>query len=196
MGFSSRVAGAPEGDGSRPVASVVLRSGSAYGGLEAGQPGLLALATVLTDPTNPGQPRHVSARLTRGPTLPLRVPVAPFLPLATESTYAADARTFSPGQPSWNALTSAGAEFARLVLTGSQQRHLVYFTPSGSQTTLQLPPGPSAVSADPADEVGVRLSVVVFDLAAGVTVEDAVDFAGVNLSTLSSGVDGYSRYQP
>ena len=128
--------------------------------------------------------------------MPLAWVVPPWLELPYGSTYSASTRTFSPGQPAWNNLASAGAQLARVVITGTQGRQVVYFPLSGNQTAVRVPDSPMAPGLDPCNEAAARLEVVALDLSAGVTVEDALDLAGPNLSALGLNLDGYSRYAP
>ncbi len=194
LGFSSRAAGAPGAGGARPVANVNLRSGAPYAGLEAGSPGIWAIAAGLgTGAVN--VEGNVSARLTQGALLPTRVVIAPFLPLATGSTYSVTTRTFLPGQPAWNGLASAGAGLARVVLTGSANRHVIYLALEGSMTGLRVPESPAGAGADPAAQPTSSLDVVAVDLAGNLTAAGLMDLAGANLTLLPAHLDGYSRFR-
>lgn len=196
LGFSSRVAGQPLEDGTRPVEPVVLRSGAPYAGAEAGQPGIFALALQGTSQRPDGR-GNVSGRLTRSAELPLRVVLPPFLPLATGSTYASAARTLTTAQPAWNALASAGATLGRVTVTGSSTRHVVWFPLSGSQTGLRLPEAPaSSAAVDPASEMLAEVEIAAMELSAGMTAEEAVDATGPHLNRLATFVAGYSRLIP
>ncbi len=196
VGFSSRTAGAVAANGTRAVAPLLLRSGAPYGGAEVSRPGIWAWATTLT-PGSSGfsVSANVSARITRADALPSRVVVAPFLPFAEASGYAPSSRVFSPAQPAWNALASAGAGLARLELTGTEGRHRVYFALTGAQTSVDVPEGPLAPGVDPAGEASVRAVVVGLELSAGVTLDDAFSLAGPALAKPSAPIDGYSRFQ-
>ena len=187
IGFSSVNAGPPGPDGTRMVPPVVLRSGTPYGGLELSTPGIWALG----GNTNGNA---YSGRLTRGTSLPVKVLVAPFLPVPTNPSYQPAGRSFAPGQPEWSSVYSSGGELARVSLTGSQQRHVLYFAIASGQTTIGVPPAPAGPGADPASQGSVKLEVVAVDLANGTTVEDVFTLPGVNLSTWISGIDGYSRF--
>ena len=142
IGFSSVNAGPAGPDGTRTVPTVVLRSGTPYGGLELSTPGIWALGG-----NNAGN--SYSGRLTRGTTLPVKVLVAPFLPVPTNPSYQVAGRTFAPGQPQWSSVYSSGGELARVGLTGSEQRHVLYFAIGSGQTTIAVPPTPSGPGADP-----------------------------------------------
>lgn len=187
IGFSSVNAGAPGPDGTRPVPPVVLRSGAPYNGLEISTPGIWALAG-----NNAGT--AYSGRLTRGPTLPSKVLMAPFLPVPANPSYQPAGRTFAPGQPQWSSVYSTGGELARVSLTGSQQRHVLYFAVASGQTSIVVPAAPSGPGTDPATQGTVKLEVVAVDLTSGTTADDVLGFKGVNLSTWVSAIDGYSRF--
>ncbi|MBI3183893.1 MAG: hypothetical protein HYZ28_17285 [Myxococcales bacterium] len=196
LGFSSRGAGPPGQDGTRPVQSILLRSGAPYGGVEIGEPGIWALAASASQSGGLlGSRGTVSARLTRSPLLPAKVLIAPFLPAALGSSFSPSSRTLSPGQPAWNSVYSMGGELARVVLTGTQQRHQVYFVVQGSQTAVRVPDSPAAPGIDPAGQANARLEVVAMDLKAGVTAGEALTLAGPNLWNLSLAIDGYSRFE-
>jgi hypothetical protein len=187
VGFASKTPGAPGTNGARPVDSVTLRSGAPYNGLEVAQPGIWALATNAAG-------TGLTARLTRHTSLPTRVVVNAFLPWPTDGSYAPETRVFSPGQPVWSSVYSSGAELARVSLTGSQQRHVIYFAINGAQSAVAWPASPSGPGADPTTEAMTHLEVVAVDLSAGVTVDDVISLRGVNLSNWVTGIDGYSRF--
>ena len=192
LGFSSRAGGAPNPDGTRPVAPVVLRSGAPYGGVEAGLPGIWATAAALG--AGAGNPGNLSARVTRGGTLPARVVLPPFLPVPEGSSYSASSRAFSPGQPRWNALGSAGATVGRVVLSGTDSRHVVWFALSGGQASLRVPEPPAGAGLDAASQAAA-LEVTGFQLSGGVTLDGLVDLPGANLTRLSEWLQGYSRFR-
>ncbi len=187
IGFSSVTAGPAGPDGTRTVPAVVLRSGTPYGGLELSIPGIWALGG-----NNAGN--AYSGRLTRGTTLPVKVLVAPFLPVPTNPSYQVAGRSFAPGQPQWSSVYSSGGELARVSLTGSHQRHVLYFALTSAQTAITVPIAPSGPGADPASQGTVKLEVVAVDLANGVSVEEVFTLKGVNLSSWVGAIDGYSRF--
>ncbi|MHB8879786.1 MAG: hypothetical protein ACYC8T_39360, partial [Myxococcaceae bacterium] len=194
LGFSSSTAGAPQ-NGTRAVPGVTLRSGAPYGGTEVATPGLWALATGAQSMGDPAG-GDLTARLTRSAVLPTRVVIKPFLPIANRSSYAPATRTFSPGQPDWNTVFSAGGQLAQLILTSAQGRHVVYFEISGSQTSVRVPEAPPGAAPDPAAQGTTRLQVIALDLAGGTTADEAFTLKGPNLWQLASHLDGYSRFQP
>ncbi len=187
IGFSSVTAGPPGPDGTRAVPSVVLRSGTPYGGLELSTPGIWALGG-----SNAGN--AYSGRLTRGSTLPVKVLVAPFLPVPSNPSYQVAGRSFAPGQPQWSSVYSSGGELARVSLTGSEQRHVLYFAIASGQTTVVVPAAPAGPGADPASQGAVKIEVVAVDLANGTTSDEVFNFPGVNLSSWVTAIDGYSRF--
>jgi hypothetical protein len=190
LGFSSRAAGAPLPDGTRPVAPVLLRSGAPYAGVEAGTPGVWALA--LQGAAGGGD---VSGRLVRGPTLPTRVQVPAFLPLPS-ATWDASRRAVSPTGGSWSALTQAGAELVRVTLTGPRGRHVVLFSLAEGVATVRVPESPAAAGEDPTGQAGVTLEVVAMDFLTGITSQEALDAAGPNLTGLPIILDGYTSSRP
>jgi hypothetical protein len=185
-GFANRAAGAPGQDGTRPVAAVTLRSGPAYNGVEIATPGLWALATNAAGTASSG-------RLSRGPALPTKVLVTPFLPAPAGSSYSPLTRAFDTGQPAWASVYSTGGELARVALTGTENRHVLYTAMAGQQAQLRWPSAPPGPGVDPTGEAGATLQVVAVDLVDGVTVEDVLDVPGVNLSSWVMAIDGYSR---
>lgn len=185
-GFANRTAGTTGQDGTRPVDPVTLRSGPAYNGVEIASPGLWALAGNAAGTS-------LSGRLSHGPTLPEQVLVTPFLPAPADASFSPSTRTFDTGQPAWASIYSTGGELARVALTGTETRHVVYFTLSGQQTQVAWPSVPAGPGVDPATEAGAKLEVVAVDLVNGVTVEDVFDVPGVTLSTWVTALDGYSR---
>jgi hypothetical protein len=187
-GFASATAGAPGTDGTRPVGSVVLRSGPAYGGLETSSPGVIVLAGSTNGASS-------SARVTKGPLLAPRTLVAPFLPVPEGSTYSGATRVFSPGQPQWASVYSTGGELARVSISGTQTRHTIYFTVQASQTSVALPPMPMGPGKDPTTEAQPQLDVVTIDLSSSIlATDDAFTLAGPNLGALEQMIDGYSRF--
>lgn len=188
MGFASKVAGAPGADGTRPVEPIVVRSGPPYGGLEISTPGVLVLAA-----SNNGNAS--SARVTRGPTLQPRTLVAQLLPVPRDCSYAPATRTFTAGQPEWASVFSTGGELARVSITGTQQRHTIYFAMVGTQTAVPLPPLPSGPGSDPTRQGEARIDVVTIDLTSQVSgVDDAFTLSGANLGSLERMIDGYARF--
>ena len=187
VGFASKTPGMPGSDGTRTVASVTLRSGAPYNGLEVAQPGLWSLATNT-------QGTGLTARVSRHAVLPTRVVVSPFLPWPTDGSYSPETRTFSPGQPVWSSVYSSGAELARVAITGTEQRHVLYFAISGTQTAVVVPRTPAGPGADPTAQAMVGLEVVTVDLANGVTPDEIWSLHGVNLSSWVTVIDGYSRF--
>lgn len=189
LGFASRVAGPPGSDGTRPVDSPLMKSGAPYGGLEVGTVGIWALAS------SSAASNQVTARLTRGPVLPPRVLLPPFLPVPQSASYVSATRTLSPGQPAWNALYSSGAELARAVVTGPKGRHLVYFAIAPNQGTVPVPAGPASVDADPASSSEATLELTALDLSPGLSADEILGLGGANLLQLSTHLDGYSRLE-
>lgn len=196
LGFSSRAAGAPLQDGTRPVAPVVLRSGAPYAGAEAGEPGVFALAVQSATQAS-GARTPVSGRLTRGPRLPPSVALAPFLPLASGSSYESASRTLVTAQPQWNSLAAAGASLGRLTLTGASTVHVIWFPLSASQTAVSVPEVVAGLAAqDPAAEALSAQEIVVVALASGVSAESGFDTPGERLDRLSTYLAAYSRFIP
>lgn len=187
VGFASRAAGAAGADGTRPVDPVVLRSGPPYNGVEISTPGVWALAGNAAGTSTSG-------RLTRGATMPPKVLVAPFLTVAAGSTLAPATRTFNPGQPNWASVYSSGGELARVSVTGTEQRHVLYFAVQAAQTAVPVPPTPPGPGADPTGQSGATLEVVACDFAPGVGADDVLTLRGVNLSTAVTALEGYSRF--
>ncbi|MBX7097780.1 MAG: hypothetical protein K1X89_08715 [Myxococcaceae bacterium] len=186
LGFSAVTPGPPAGDGTRTAAPFVLRSGAPYFGVEVSTPGVWVLAG-----NNAGT--LVTSRLTRGPTLPARILVAPMIPGPGAGSYAAATRTFGPSQPDWASAYSSGGELARVTITGSQNRHVVYLPMVAGQGTFALPQSPAGPGTDPLGEGMPSLDVVAFDLVGSSSADDAFDLAGAHLDTLISVVDGYSK---
>ncbi len=188
MGFASKVAGAPGADGTRPVDPIVVRSGPAYAGLEISTPGVWVLAA-----SNDGN--SSSARVTRTPTLAPKTMVAQLLPVPQDCSYSPAMRTFTAGQPEWSSVYSTGGELARVSITGSEQRHTIYFAMQSGQTAVPLPPMPAGPGSDPTRQSEIRIDVVTIDLAAGVnSVDEAFTLAGPDLGGLEHLIDGYSRF--
>jgi hypothetical protein len=189
VGLASRTGGAPQADGTRPVQPVLLRSGAPYGGAEVGSPGVWVLATSATSGAS------VSGSIVRGPTLPTRVSVPAFLPIPA-ATYTPVDRTFTPSTASWSALAGAGAGLARVTLTGSQDRHVVFFALAPGGGTLRIPDSPVGAMTDPASQTGVSLEVAAMRLAGGLSAEGMLEAPGVNLLHLPVALDAYSRSRP
>jgi hypothetical protein len=185
-GFASRTPGQPGSDGLRTVDPVVVRAASPYNGLEVAQPGLWVLAGNAAGTTS-------SARLVRAPALPTKVFVTPFLPALADATYTPGNRTLNPGQPAWASAYSTGGEVGRASLTGTDTRHVLYFPMTSGQTALAWPEPPTGPGQDPAGQAMTRLELVAVDLVSGVGIDQLFDTAGVNLSTWSQVIDGYSR---
>ena len=159
--------------------------------MEAGQLGVWVTAS-----SNVSGAVNASARLSRYDTLPSQVVVPAFLPLPLGSTFDSSTRTFSPGQPAWNALASAGASLGKVILTGTENRHSVYFAISGSQTALRVPVLSSGPGVDPAGETGVRLDVHGFDLGGAASGAELLTPAGPNLLSQAQYLNGFARYRP
>lgn len=187
VGFASRTPGAVGSDGLRAVDAVILRSGAPYNGLEIAQSGIWAVATN-------AQGTGLSGRLSQAASLPPRVVVSPFLPWPAGGSYAPLTKIFSPGQPTWSSVYSSGAELARVSITGTEQRHVLYFAMRGDQTAVAVPEAPSGPGADPTTEAATALEVVTIDLAAGVTPDEVFSLRGVNLFNWVTATDGYARF--
>ncbi|GMU59600.1 MAG: hypothetical protein AMXMBFR34_13630 [Myxococcaceae bacterium] len=185
-GFANRAAGPPGQDGTRPVDPITLRSGPAYDGVEIATPGLWALAGNAAGTSSSG-------RLSLAATLPSRVLVTPFLPAPADSSFQPTSRTFDTGQPAWASIYSTGGELARVALTGTEVRHVLYFELSGQQTSIPWPVGPAGPGVDPATEAGGALEVVAVDLISGVSVQQVFEASGITLSSWANALDGYSR---
>ncbi|MBL9039266.1 MAG: hypothetical protein JNG84_12170 [Archangium sp.] len=186
VGFTSRTPGTPGMDGTRAVETVTLRSGPPYNGIEIARPGVWAVAT-------DSQGTAVSARLQTAASLPERVLVAPFLPSPGRPSFTPATRTLSPAQPEWASVHSSGGELARLTVSGATQQHAVYFAIGAGQTAVALPPAPTSGGDDPAGQAVPRLELVAMDLVSGLSVDDVLTLRGVNLTTLTQGLDGYCR---
>lgn len=189
MGLASSTGGAPQPDGTRPVAPVLLRSGAPYGGAEAGTPGVWVLATSATSGAS------VSGSIVQGAPLPTRVTVPAFLPLPA-ATYSPAARTLTPSPANWSALAGAGAGLTRVTLTGTQGRHVVYAALEASGGPLRVPEAPAGAATDPAGQPGVSLEVTALRLTGGMSAEAMLDTSGVNLLHLPVALDAYSRSRP
>lgn len=187
LGLTSRAAGAPAGDGTRPVEPVVLRSGAPYGGVEVSTPGIWALAG------NAGGDQ-ASGRLLLAPTLPISVNVPTFLPVPSGAAWSAPTRALTPQQPEWSNTYAAGGDLVRASVTGSEVRHAVYFAMAAAQASVPLPPLPGGPGVDPTAESGTQLEVVAWDLSAAVSADDALSLPGSNLSNLLPRVLGYARF--
>jgi hypothetical protein len=187
LGLTSRAAGPPAGDGTRPADPVVLRSGAPYAGIEASTPGIWALAV------NAGGDQS-SGRLLLAPTLPISVNVPGFLPVPSGAAWNPQTRALVPQQPEWSNTYAAGGDLVRASITGSQVRHTVYFAMAAAQTNLALPPLPPGPGVDPTSEAGTQLELVSYELSAAVSVDDALSLPGTNLLNLLPRVLGYSRW--
>ena len=187
LGLSSRAAGAPAGDGTRPADPVVLRSGAPYAGLEASTPGIWALAVNAAG-------NQASGRLLLGPTLPVQVTVPGFLPVPSGAAWNPQLRALVPQQPEWANTYSGGGDLVRAQVTGSEAQHTVYVAMAASQTQVALPPLPPGPGLDPTSEAGTQLELVSYELSNAITVDDALSLAGTNLSNLLPRVLGYARW--
>jgi len=187
VGFASATPGAPNSDGTRDVGTITLRSGPPYGGVEVARPGVWAMGVS-------AQTGALTARLTRGATLPAKVLIAPFLPLPANPSYTPGTRTFHPGQPEWASVYSSGGELARVSITGEDERHTIYFRLVGTQTDIVVPQAPAGPGVDPAGEASPKLEVVAVDLMSSVQPDDLYTLAGVNLSNWAGALDGYCRF--
>jgi hypothetical protein len=183
VGFASATAGRAAADGSRPVPSLVVRSGGPDNGVEVSHPALWVLAGS-TGST------QASARLVPADPLPTQVTTPAFLPLA-DGLYTAVGRRFSPVQPGWAQVASAGATVARVALGGSEVRHVLYFALEGGQTSVAVPAPPGGPGIDPGSESTAGLEVVTMDVSA--SPEELWTLSGPNLTTLPEGLRGYSR---
>ncbi len=186
VGFASATLRPPGQDGQHPAELLVLRSGPAYGGLEITTPGVWSLAGNANGDA-------FSARLNRATVLPTLIAVTPFLPAPQKGTFSIGARAFQPGQPEWSSAYSTGAELARVGITGSENRHVLYFAMQSAQTSVPLPPAPTGPGNDPAAEANVTLDVLVVDLDPAVTTDDVYDLKGTNLSGWLLGAKGWAR---
>ncbi len=190
LGFSARTAGAPLPDGTRPVEPMLLRSGAPYAGVEAGTPGVWAMATQGTAGGG-----SLSGRIVRAPTLPTRAEVPPFLPLPVAS-YDATRRTLAPAAGNWTALVQVGAELGRVTLTGPRGRHVVLFALGANVAAVRVPESPGPAGEDPAGQAGATLAVAAMDLSAGISAEEALGVDGPNLTGLPVILDAYSNSRP
>jgi hypothetical protein len=186
VGFASATLAPTGQDGQHPASTLVLRSGPAYGGLEITTPGVWTLAGNANGDA-------FSARLDKAAVLPTIVPVTPFLPAPQKGSFSVAARAFQPGQPEWASAYSTGANVARVGVTGSENRHVLYFAMAANQTSVALPPAPTGPGKDPATEATVTLDVLVVDLDPFVTPDDLYDLKGANLSGWLLGAKGFAR---
>jgi hypothetical protein len=187
LGFSSRTGGVPAPDGSRPLEPILLRSGAPYGGVELGTPGVWVFATRVAEARGP-----TSGRLIRASPLPTRVTIPPFLPMPA-ATYDAARRTLTPSAESWTPLARAGAELARITLTGARSRHVVLLRISEGQPPVRLPDSPLTPGEDPANMESSTGEIIAMDLSAATALDEALDVGGANLLGLSLYLDAYSR---
>lgn len=187
LGLSSRAAGPPSGDGTRPADPVVLRSGAPYAGIEASSPGIWALAA------NAGGDQ-ASGRLLLAPTLPISVSVPSFLPVPRGAAWSPTARALVPQQPEWSNTFVGGGDVVRASVVGSTVRHAIYFGMAASQPQVALPPLPPGPGVDPTGEGSTQLEVVAYELSASVSVDDAWSLPGPNLSNLLPRIRGYARF--
>jgi hypothetical protein len=118
-----------------------------------------------------------------------------FLPLPSAS-YAPQTRTLTPAPASWGALAQTGAGLARVTLTGTQGRHVVFFALDASQGSLRLPDAPAGAGEDPAVQAGASLEIVALKVADGLGPEGLLDTPGVNLLGLPLVLEAYSRSRP
>jgi len=187
LGLSSRTGGAPAPDGTRPLEPILLRSGAPYGGVEIGTPGVWVFATRMAEARG-----DTTGRIVRGSPLPTQVVIPPFLPMPA-ATYSVAQRTFTPSTSQWTALAQAGAELARITLTGARSRHVVLLPLVPGQPPLRLPDSPLGNTEDPAIQESAIGEIVAMDLSAPTTPEDVLDVGGANLLGLTLHLDAYSR---
>ncbi len=187
LGLSSRTGGAPAPDGTRPLDPILLRSGTPYGGVEIGTPGIWAFATRAAEARG-----DTTGRIIRRSPLPTQVVVAPFLPTPT-GTWSAGQRTFTPGAESWTALARAGAELARVTFTGPRSRHVVLLPIVEAQPPVRIPDSPPGIGEDPAAQESATGEIVAMDLSAPNTSESLLDVGEADLMGLSLHLDAYSR---
>lgn len=185
-GFASATPGAPGATGTRKVDPVLLRSGAAYNGVELARPGIWALASNTNGTAFTGQIQTFGA-------LPTSVSLAPWLPAPTQGSFEVATRTFHPGQPAWSSTFSAGAQLARVALTGSEVRHVIYFAIDGGQVDVKWPLVPSVPGVDPATQAAVGLEVVVMALADLNTPEELFGFGGPTLDSMALVTARYAR---
>jgi hypothetical protein len=186
-GFASKTAGAPANDGTRPVDPVLLRTGVPFAGIETSTPGVWSIAVSTRSNAE-------SARLFRtNGLLPARVAVQPFLPLTGAGVWTPTNRRWTAPAAEWASLYASGAELGRLALVGSQVRHTIYFPIAMGQTGVTLPRAPNGPGLDPGQEGTPEYEVSAVDLSSSTDVDEVFSFSGINLSTWTMVVDGYSR---
>ncbi|WP_224370002.1 Ig-like domain-containing protein [Hyalangium versicolor] len=187
LGFSSRTGGAPAPDGTRPLDPVILRSGAPYGGVESATPGIWVFATRIAESRG-----DTTARLVRASSLPTRVVLPAFLPLPA-ATYSAAQRLLTPSAESWTALSRAGAELARITVTGARSRHVILLSIPEGYLPRRLPDSPLPSMEDPFNQESATGEIVAMDLSVPTAQEDILDLPGANLLGLTIYLDAYSR---
>lgn len=146
-GFSSATAGAAAADGTRMVDPISLRSGAPYNGVEAAMPGVWARGPNAAH--GPERAVDLGPRAAH-PSADRRSVSAS----ADWGSFNAATRTFNPGQPAWASAYSSGAQLARVSLTGTQVRHVVYLAMQGAQTQVNWPAGAAGPRRRPSRAVG------------------------------------------
>lgn len=186
LGLTAKNATGMSGAG-RTVDAFVLRNGAPYGDLSLAALGIFAVAQTADDTSQSG-------RLSLGTRLPTKVWLKPFLPALAAPGYSSVDRTLRPAQPGWAAASSAGANWARLTLKGSQTIHRYYFAHSGTQTELALPAVPPGLGIDPSQEPVASTALCAIELVDGVSADDVLSFNGINLLSWGRAIDGYSSF--
>jgi hypothetical protein len=187
LGLTSKVATNNSSSG-RTVDPFVLRSGTPYGDLALAAPGLFAIAQSADGEAQTG-------RLALATALPTLALLKPFLPALQAPTYSSVDRKLRPHQPEWAAAYSAGGNWARLTLRGSQTTHCYYFPHVGQAAEVALPPTPLGTSLDPSDEQNSSATLSAIDLTDGLTADEVLSFRGINLLNLAQAIDGYSSFE-
>jgi hypothetical protein len=190
------------GDGS----STTVNMAPLYGGLDATQYALLALAqgpvggqVVPTDggaPTGGGNVTDapLSVQILRSSELPTQVTLAnPFVPYFSNAHYDPVGRTFTPGD-SWSDIAAATG-LLRLALVGSKQRVFVYASPSAlaSGSTLFVPLPPGNPTYDPAADPAVLAAAAALSMPVNDTLDELVSLPGDTLLDVSNLTTGFSR---
>lgn len=169
--------------------TLLLQSGAPYDGVEAGTPGVWAVATSAAGTGS------ASGWLLRSESLPGQVTLPAWLPLPS-ATYSPAERTLAPAAASWAALAQAGVRLGRVSLTGAGSRHVVYFPLEAGQVAVRVPASPAGGGEDPATQAGVALEVVALRPGAGLGEAELLDSPGANLTGLARWLDAYSRSRP
>lgn len=187
LGLTQVTPGTQGRDGTRPVPTVSLRSAPPFGYFQ-GVPGALLALAVRNEAA-------LSARITRGPALPARVSVQPFLPVPTGATLDPTRRTLTPAQPAFGSIRGAGGELLRASVDGSQVRHTVYTAIGAGDGAVSVPVIPAGLpGADPFSEQSSGVELTIYDLSAPATADDAFDTLGPRLTSLTEALDGYCLY--